>query len=141
MGNLLNRESLLKKEELQIEKVEFENGDYVFVRQMTGKQRDVFEQSLIHKGKDKKGNTTYEQNTDNFRAKLAVITICDDNGVTILQPGDYELFSNSISAKHLEMIINKAQEINKISDEDKEDLLKNSEVAPSDNSTSDSAVS
>ena len=142
MGNLLDRTKLLTRETLAIEKVEFEeNGDYVYVRQMTGKERDQFEQSLIKKGRDKKGAQTFEQNLENFRAKLAVVTICDEKGNMLLQPGDYELLSTSMSAKHLEMIVNKAQDMNKISEEDKENLLKNSDVAQSDNSTSDSPES
>jgi hypothetical protein len=139
MGNLLDRKTLLTRETLKVVKVEFENGDFVFVKQMTGRDRDLFEQSLVVKTKDKKGTVSFEQNLEDFRAKLAVITICDENGNNLLQPGDFPLLSQSMSAAHLETIINKAQEINKISEADKEDLLKNSEVGQSDNSISDSA--
>jgi len=138
MKNLLNKEALLSKEELQIEKVEFDNGDYVYVRQMTGHERDAFEQSLLKKVRDGKGNITYEQATEDFRAKLAVITLCDDKGVSLLEPKDYMTLSKNMSAKRLETIINKAQELNKISEEDKEGLVKNLEVGLADNSSSNS---
>jgi hypothetical protein len=139
MGNLLSREALLTKEKLEIVKVEFEDGDFVYVRQMTGHERDIFEQSLLKKNRDKKGVIIgYEQATEDFRAKLAVITVCDEKGDLLFEPNDYPILSHNISAKRLETIINKAQEINKISEEDKEALVKNLEVGQADNSNSDS---
>ncbi|MFA5526846.1 MAG: hypothetical protein WC992_08475, partial [Acholeplasmataceae bacterium] len=62
---------------------------------------------------------------EDFRAKLAAHTVCDDKGVLILQAGDYETLSQNISAKRLEKIITVAQRLNKITDEDKENLVKN----------------
>jgi ABC-type ATPase involved in cell division len=137
MGNFLDRAKLLEKEVLQIVKVDFDNGDYVYVRQMTGHERDVFEQSLLKKNRDNKGTViSYEQATEDFRAKLAVVTVCDENGGMIFQPRDYVTLSMNMSAKRLETIVNKAQELNKISEEDKEELVKNLEVGQADNSTS-----
>ena len=139
MGELLNRTKLLEREDLQIEKVEFENGDFVFVRQMTGHERDTFEQSLLKKKRDNKGTIIgYEQATEDFRAKLAVVTMCNEKGDLLLQPADYMLLSTSMSAKRLEKIINVAQGLNAISEEDKENLVKNSEVGLADNSNFDS---
>ncbi|MDH7604843.1 MAG: hypothetical protein QHH13_08095 [Melioribacter sp.] len=139
MGNLLNRSQLLEREELQIEKVEFEDGNFVYVRQMTGHERDLFEQSLLKKNRDAKGNIIgYEQATEDFRAKLAVVTICDEKGNLILQPTDYLLLSKSMSAKKLEKIINVAQKLNAITEEDKENILKNLEAVQDGNSNSDS---
>jgi len=138
MGNLLGKEALLAKETLEIVKVEFENGDYVFVRQMTGHERDLFEQSLLKKNRDKKGTViSYEQATEDFRAKLAVMTLCTEDGTSVLQQGDYPILSRNMSAKRLEKIINTASKINAISEEDKEAIVKNSEVGPADNSNSD----
>jgi hypothetical protein len=139
-GKLLNKEALLAKEKLEIVKVEFEDGDFVYVRQMTGHERDVFEQSLLKKNKDSKGViVSYEQATEDFRAKLAVVTLCDEVGNLLLAPNDYPVLSRNMSAKRLETIINKAQELNKISEEDKEALVKNSESVHTDNSSSGSA--
>jgi len=139
MGNLLNRSKLLEKDNLTIEKVEFENGDYVYVRQMTGHERDTFEQSLLRKLRDKEGKVIgYEQATEDFRAKLAVCTICDEKGTLILSPADYLILSNNISAKKLEKIINVAQRLNAITEEDRESIIKNLEVGQADNSGFDS---
>jgi hypothetical protein len=136
---VLNRDSLLKKEDLEIVKVDLGKGDFVYVRQMTGRERDRFEQSLIKENKNAEGG--YEKSLDDFRAKLAVCTLCDAEGKALLQPGDVGTLSQNMSAARLEKIINTAQKINKISEEDKENLVKNSEVGQADNSSSASAES
>ena len=58
---LMNRDKLLSKEKLQIEKVELSKTDYIYVRQMTGRERDRFEQSLVKEVKDSQGNIDYER--------------------------------------------------------------------------------
>lgn len=136
---LLSRTELLKKEELKIVKVELGQDEFVYVRQMTGRERDRFEQSLIKEVKDKKGNTTYEKATDDFRAKLSVCTVCDETGVLLFDYSDYETLSLHMSAARLERIVNEAQELNKISEVDRENLTKNSVAGQPGNSTSDSA--
>lgn len=121
---LLDRNSLLKKEELKTEKVDLGNGSYVYVRQMTGRERDRFEQSMMKEVRNK-GKVNYERSLEDFRAKLAVQTLCDEKGNNLLQPNDYEALSTNMSAAKLEKIVNIAQELNKISEEDKEALVKN----------------
>ena len=139
MGNLLTKEALLAKQDLKVTKVEFEDGDYVYVREMTGHERDTFEQSLIKEKKDSKGTITgYDRATSDFRAKLAVVTICDEQGILLLQPGDYPALSANMSAKTLEKIINTAQKLNSITEEDKENLVKNSEAGLGEGSSSGS---
>jgi hypothetical protein len=138
MGNLLDRDKLLRKEKLEIVKVEFEDGDFVYVRQMTGHERDAFEGTLLKKKRDTKGTVSFEQNTEDYRAKLAVQTICDEKGELLMDEKDWSILSHNMSAKRLETIINKAQELNKISEEDKEALVKNLEPDPDDNSNSGS---
>lgn len=126
MGTLLNRKLLLQKEKLEIVKVDLGKDEFVYVRQMTGRERDTFEQSLIQEIKDTAGTVTgYDRSLRDFRAKLAVVTLCDEKGNSLLEPGDYETLSMSMSAARLEKIVNKAQELNKISEEDKEALVKN----------------
>ena len=137
----LNREALLKKETLKIEKVELTEGNFVFVRQMTGRERDRFEQMLIKEKTDKRGNITYERALEDFRAKLAVNTVCDEKGKNLFETADYDLLSQNMSASSLEKIVNKSQELNRISETDKENLTKNSEGAQSVDSISDSAKS
>lgn len=135
----LSRSSLLAKEELEKVKVDLGKGEFVYVRQMTGRERDNFEQSLIKEKKDAKGNVlSYDRALGDFRAKLAVVTCCDDEGKALFLPDDYTLLSQNMSAKRLELIVNAAQKLNAISEEDKEALVKNSSPEPEDNSNSGS---
>ena len=137
---LLDRNSLLKKEEVQIEKVDLGNGEYVFVRQMSGREKDTFEQSLLKEIKDKDGNVTgYDRTMIDYRAKVAVITLCDENGVALLKPDDYEMLSVNMSGRRLCKIADAAQKLNAIDEESKEKLVKNSEGDQVANSLSDSA--
>jgi hypothetical protein len=141
-GNLLGREKLLERQIPQVEKVEFENGDFVYVRQMTGRERDLFEQSLRKEIKNKKGVVeSYEVVLDDFRAKLAVCTVSDKEGNTIFQPKDYSLLSQNMLAANLEKIVNAAQKLNAITEEDKEALVKNFVAGQTGSSNSDSAKS
>lgn len=137
---LLDRKALLKKEDLKIEKVDLGNGEFVYVRQMSAREKDQFEMSLMKPVYDDSGNLIrMEQTLEDFRAKLAVNTICDEKGNLILLPDDYVLLSKNISAAKLEKIVNVAQRLNRITEKDKEELVKNSEQGPVDDSLSDSA--
>jgi hypothetical protein len=136
---LLGRTELLTREELSVEKVELGNDQFVYVRQMTGRERDYFEQSLLKEIPDGKGGTKTDKNLNDFRAKLVVNCMCDDKGVLLLGHNDYGRLSESMSAFKLEKIVNVAQRLNAMTEEDKEGLLKNLEVGPADNSNSDSA--
>jgi hypothetical protein len=142
MEKLLNRENLLTKEPLEIVKVDLGKDEYIYVRQMTGRERDKFEQSLIKRTRDSKGKVTgYDQALDDFRAKLAVNSICDEQGNLLLKPDDYPQLSQMMSAARLEKIVNESQKLNAISEEDKEELVKNSEAALGGSSSSDSVES
>lgn len=137
---LLDRKALLKKEDLKIEKVDLGNGEFVYVRQMSAREKDQFEMSLMKPIYDDSGNLIrMEQTLEDFRAKLAVNTVCDEKGNLILLPDDYVLLSKNISAAKLEKIVNVAQRLNRITEKDKEELVKNSEQGPVDDSLSDSA--
>lgn len=122
---LMNRERLLQKEELDVVKVDMADGEFVYVRQMTGRERDRFEQSLMQEVRDGRGNIDYVRSLEDFRAKLAVHTVCDEDGNNILSPEDYPTLSQNMSAFTLEKIINEAQKLNRITDEDAEALVKN----------------
>ena len=134
---ILDRESLLKKEELEVKKVDLGKGEFVYVKQMTGRERDTFERSLLREVK--KGNESdYVRALEDFRAKLAVNTLCDKDGNLLLRANDYPVLSKNMSAARLERIVNIAQEMNKITEEDKEALVKNSKGVQNANSTSGS---
>lgn len=119
---LLNREKLLKKEEFDIVEVALGKGECVYVRQMSGRERDKFEQSIISLKEDGSG---IDRKMEDFRAKLAVCTVCDEKGTLLFEPSDFDQLSQNMSAARLEKIVNVAQELNKITEEDKEGLVKN----------------
>lgn len=135
----LDRAHLLKKEELEIVEVDLGGGVFVCVRQMTGRERDNFEHMLYTINTNKKGEVTTEKHLEDFRAKLVVCTICDENGKALLTSKDYVQLSRNMSAFRLEKIVNVAQKLNAITEQDKEDLVKNSEGDQVANSSSDSA--
>jgi len=135
---LLDRKKLLQKEKLEIVRVDLGGDEYVFVRQMTGRERDTFERSLLREVKHGK-TIDYERNLGDFRAKLAVNVICSEDGTLLLQPHDYEALSTSMSASKLEKIVDVAQKLNRITEEDKEELVKNSSGGTAADSNSGSA--
>lgn len=87
----------------------------VFVRTMTGEERDGFEQSIIDGEKRK---------LDNIRAKLAALTVVDENGERLFEEGDIaELGKKSAAA--LDRVFAVAQRLNGLTGEDVESLAKN----------------
>ena len=139
----LNRDVLLQREELEVVQVDLGDDVCVFVRQMTGRERDTFERSLYNVVDDKREKTgvRLDRHLEDFRAKLCVCTICDDAGELLLRATDFDELSKNMSAQRLEKIVNVAQRINAISEEDKEELVKNSDAGLAGNSSSDSVES
>jgi len=137
---LLTREALLQKDDLKIEKVELSKG-YVFVREMTGHEKDIWEQSMLKQKPSGNKNKLieYETTLDDFRAKLAVVTVCDEEGNLIFKPEDVKMLNKMMSATNIEKIVTAAQRLNAISQQDRDEILKNSEADQTDNSNSDSA--
>jgi len=121
----LGKEKLLTQAELEIKQVTFKNGDWVFVREMTGKERNAFENSIMKQEKDNNGVLQLVQKLDNFRSKLAVCTLCDEEGTLLFTMLDVERLSAAISATMLEEIVKVAQSMNAIVPEVKEEIVKN----------------
>ena len=139
---LLSREALLQKDDLKLEKVELTRG-YVFVREMTGHEKDVWEQSMLKQkpSGDRNKAVEYETTLEDFRAKLAVVTVCDADGNLIFKPEDARSLNKVMSASNMERIITVAQKLNAITEKDKDEILKNSEAVQDGNSNSDSVES
>jgi hypothetical protein len=144
MGLFLNREKLLQKQALKIEKVDLgkdeESGEelFVYVKEMTGREKDTWERSIIVEKKNEKGETEYDRNLANFRARLAVFTLCDETGKRLLQDSDIGTLSDSMGAKRLDKIMQVAQKLNSVTEEDKAVLVKNSAAGLDANSSSGS---
>lgn len=137
----LNKEALLAKPKLAIKEVELSDG-IVFVREMTGYEKDQWEQTLVKaapNGNLQGGAPKMTYDLTSYRAKLAVATVCDEEGNLLFAMNEAVLLSKSLKASDLEKIANTAQEINAVSEKDKEAMLKNSEADPEESSTSSSA--
>lgn len=130
---MLTREQILGKKDIKIEKVFVEEwDDTVCIRVMDGKTKDKLELSLItEKGETKK------QLLENFRARLAALTICDEEGNLLFTEADIKLLSEK-SNTALGTIVDAASKLNKITPKDKEEMVKNLEDTQVNNSNSES---
>lgn len=104
----------------------------VYVRTLTGTERDEFEQSVleISKGKDLKFRMA------NIRARLCAMAMTDKDGNAIFDAEDAAALGTK-SAKVLDRIFAVAQRLSGISEKDVESLSKNSGSGPSAAFTSD----
>lgn len=136
----LTREMILDtRDELKIEKVELTRG-IVFVREMSGEEKDIWERSMMKRVQAPGAKeATYETTLDHYKAKLAVVTMCDEHGNLLFDMRDIRKLSKMMSASNLEKVVEAAQAINAISQKDKEEILGNSEADQQDNSTLGSA--
>ena len=126
---MLTRDQILKAKDLTKEKVEVpEWGGFVYVRVMTGRERDSFEQGLLL-GKGK-------VNLENVRARLCALTVVDETGARLFKDKDVTELGNK-SAAALDRVYEVAQRLNRISGEDVEELEKNSGKIRSEDSASD----
>ncbi len=114
---LLTKDAILKATDAKVEKVEVpEWGGHVFVRTMSGTERDSFEaETYVTKGKK------VEFNRENFRARLLVRTLCDESGTPIFTRKDVDALGKK-SAKALDKCFSASQKINGLSAEDVDEL-------------------
>lgn len=123
ISRVLNRETILQAEDLQKQYLEIpEWGGGVYVRGMTGKERDQWEASIVKQ----RGRDT-QLNMKNARAKLVVLCTVDEHGNRLFSDTDVELLGNK-NAKAIDRIFTLAQELSGIGKDDMEELTKNSET-------------
>ena len=129
---ILTKEAIFNAVDLVKEKVEIpEWGGYVFVRCLTGTERDDFESSLVNQKGPNKGT-----NFKNLRAKLVALTTVDDDGKRIFNDFDVPDIGKK-NASVLDRLFDKAQILSGFKKEDIESLTKNSEATPGEDSSSD----
>lgn len=134
MSDLLTRDEILAAEDIQSEVVEVpEWGGSVIVKGLSGTERDAFERTII-RNIDGKGPA--KSDLRNFRAKLAAWSIVDEDDKRIFTKADVNALGNK-SAAALQRVFNVAQRLSGLSEEDVEELTKNSENGQSDVSGSD----
>jgi hypothetical protein len=110
------------KDSLIMEPVEVpEWGGTINVRGISGEERDAYESSML-KGQGRKQKVV----TDNVRAKLVALASCDEEGKPIFTPKDAEWLGKK-SAAALHRVYSVAARLARITDEDVEELVKNSD--------------
>lgn len=114
------REKLLaKSNELKIEPIEA-FGEKLFVRELTGSERDAFEASLSNiVGKN------VVPNLKNVRAKLIIKSLCTEDGSRVFEDTDLDSVGN-LPAAELDKVFEVAQRLSGLKKEDIEELTKNS---------------
>lgn len=135
---MLNKDALIKKEDIKIEKLNLSDNEFIYIKEWTAQEQNDFELSLTEEVKDEKGRIKdYKRNLNDFRAKLAVSSVCDEKGNLLFKTNDYKLLSKNMSAKKLSKIADAIAMLNKIDEENIENLAKNSETVQKEDSISD----
>lgn len=113
---MLTKDAIRAASDLPREMVQVpEWGGFLYVRTMTGTERDAWETGLS-KGK--------HVNLDKVRAKLAVAVACDADGKPMFDASDVDWLSEK-SAAALQRIFAAASKLNCLSSSDVEELAKN----------------
>ena len=129
--SLLTRDAILAAPDMLTEEVPVpEWGGTVLVRGLTGTERDAFEEEMVTgKGKNR------DVNLSNFRARLIVKSVVDKAGKRLFTQADMVALGGK-SAAAIQRVFQVAMRLSGMSEEDVEELTKNSEPGQSDSSTS-----
>ena len=130
-NKILGKSDIFKASDIDKELVEVpEWGGSVYVKGMTGTERDAYEASIL----EQRGNKR-EVNMENFRAKLIAFSVCDEKGKLLFSQKDV-VYIGKKSAAALQRIYDVAQRLSAISKEDVKELTEEMEESPFDNSAS-----
>ena len=103
--------------------------DPLYIRSMTGAQRDTFEIETYRRRAElqkKHGDAFLPEMVlgENARARLLALCLCDSEGNLIAGPEDVEALGN-MNAALVQKLFDVATELNKVSDADMEELAGN----------------
>ncbi len=131
MSQYLTKDQILQAQDIMFEDVPVpEWGGTVRVVTLTGNERDAIEASMIvGKGKNK------DVSLANLRAKVVARSVVDEEGKRIFEDEDIAALGRK-SAAALNRVYEVAQRLSGITQEDVDELTKNSEAAQSDDSGS-----
>ena len=107
------RNAKIERDTLQVPEL----GGQIWVRGMSGKERDAFEEGL----RIRRGRRSGQLDLRNFRAQLAVKVIVTDQGERILTDADADIFGR-IPAGVLRRIIARCTELSGATEEEAEEL-------------------
>lgn len=123
----LTAEAILALDDLELIELPIpEWGRTVWIKTMTGKERDKYEEGLVRtRGRGR--NQTREMAIGNARAQLAVRVVCDKDGNRIFNDSHADALGNK-SAAALQRIWDVAADKSRISPDDLDEMLGNSET-------------
>lgn len=131
MSKYLTREQILTVDDMIKEEVPVpEWGGTVLVKRLSGEERDRYEDSL-YKQEGKK----YKLTVNNIKARLAAYSIIDENGNRIFTEADIAELGKK-SAKALNRVADVCRKLSGFTDEDMNELTKNSEATTTEDSPS-----
>lgn len=117
---ILNRDTILQADDLAREQVDVpEWGGQVYVRMMTGEERDRWEMSI-----SKRRSNNGDIDLNGIRAALAVIVVCDEKGNSVFKPEDAKALAKK-NGTAIERICFAARKLSRLDDADIEDSKKN----------------
>ena len=120
----LTKDQILESNDLKNEAVNVpEWGGTVYVRTMTGADRDQFESSMVLVMPD----GTRKTDMTNLRAKLVALTIVDEAGARLFDTSDMDRLGLK-SAAAIERVFAVAQRINGLGGQAEDGALKNSKA-------------
>ena len=116
---MLDKKAILNSDDLPREEVVVELwGGSVWVRTLTGTERDEFEASCVQsKGKNRSVNMV------NIRSRLCVLTMCNEKGERLFDARDIDALGKK-SAMCLDLIFSVSQKLNGLGQDDVDDLAK-----------------
>ena len=138
MGKLLTRDAILTRDDEQSEIVAVPEWDgSVRVRGLTGRERDLWEQSLTEgtPGRRRKKKEAIRVNMDNMRAGLCALCIVDEDGNRLFD----EIHVVALGKKNaaaIDKVFDVASRLSGISEDDVEELEKAMTESPFDASSS-----
>jgi len=124
--NVLNKKAILKADKLAKELVPGpEGGGAVWVQEMTAVQRDMFDQWI----------TTKKEGVGGMRLRVLIATVVDEEGKPMFSDLDIPDL-NKKSSRATTRLSDVGLRLSGMDTEVQEDLVKNSEAVPSDDSVS-----
>jgi hypothetical protein len=123
---ILDKTAIMEARDLELVEVDVpEWGGSVYLRPLTAKDRDYFEAEILaleQKKKSKKDGPVY----DIFKARLVARALVDENGKRLFTDKEFgELSSKSAAA--LNRLFEECLRINQVTQQDVEELTKNSD--------------
>ena len=120
----LTKDQILESNDLKNEAVDVPQwGGTVYVRTMTGADRDQFEASMVTVLAD----GTRKADLTNLRAKLVALTIVDENGARLFEASDVDRLGLK-SAAAIESVFAVAQRLNGLGAKAEDEAVKNSKA-------------